>query len=164
MEYMIACIGKNRAMGLKGKIPWKLPVDIEQFHQKVSGHTDIMGANTFKAYQTTKPSGNKWIVVTHEPTTVPPPAIAATSIEEALEMSKNDGDIYVEGGGQIFRLAMPYADVIYLTEIDHEYEADTFFPELDPNEWELAESHEGHDDTFEYPFKFNMYRRKRVEQ
>ena len=161
MVYLIACIGKNRAMGLKGKIPWKLPADINFFRGKVEGHTDIMGLNTFNAYQTSKPPGNKWIVVTPAPEELPEGPMGASSIEQAFELSKNDGDIYVIGGGQIFRLALPYADVIYLTEIDHEYEADTFFPELDPNEWELAESREGHDETFEYPFRFNTYKRKR---
>jgi len=161
MVYLIACIGKNRAMGLKGKIPWKLPADISFFRSKVEGHTDIMGLNTFNAYQVTQPPGNKWIVITPAPAELPAGPIGASSMEQALELAKNDGDVYVIGGGQIFRLALPYADVIYLTEIDHEYEADTFFPELDPKEWELAESRKGNDETFEYPFLFNTYKRKR---
>ena len=125
---LIAAIGKNRELGKNNDLIWKIPEDLKRFREITRGHAIIMGRKTWDSLPT-KPLPNRSnIVITRDTGFKADGAIACSSIEQALEKA-GDGEIFVIGGGQIFKQAMPFADKLYLTVVDANSDADTFFPD-----------------------------------
>lgn len=128
----IAAIGKNRELGSNGTIPWHIPEDLKHFKQTTLGHPVIMGRKTFESLGIKKPlPGRLNIVITRNPGYRAEGALVASSVEDAIaEATKRDQEeIFIIGGGEIFKLAWRYITKLYLTVIDSEFEADAFFPE-----------------------------------
>ena len=156
---LIAALAKNRVIGSKNKIPWYLPADLRHFKQLTMGHTVIMGRKTFESLGKPLP-GRTNIVITHDKNFPAPGSIVVNSFEEALEKSQGE-KVFVMGGEQIYKLAMPYAKKLYLTFLDTELEGDVFFPEFKENDWRLisAEVHE-RDPKNQYNYSFRVYEKK----
>ncbi|MBI2050869.1 MAG: dihydrofolate reductase [Parcubacteria group bacterium] len=128
----IAAIGKNRELGANGTIPWHVPEDLKHFKQTTLGHPVIMGRKTFESLGIHKPlPGRLNIVITRNPDYKAEGALVVSSVEDAIEeASKHDQqEIFIIGGAEIFKLAMHLINRLYLTVIDGNFEADTFFPE-----------------------------------
>ena len=160
MIYMIAARARNGVIGNKGKVPWNLPADVAFFRSHVTGKTVIMGKNVYLSFMEISDIAAHAIVITSDASVVEKPAQAADSLESALELSKKYGpDAWIIGGGYTYQTAMPYADGIYLTEIDADYQGDVSFPVLDSS-WRLVSSDLGHDASFNKPFSFNFYRKQ----
>jgi dihydrofolate reductase len=187
MITIIAAVAKNRAIGFKNKLIYWLPNDLKRFKALTTGHTIIMGRNTFLSL----PKGalpNRRNIVLSRSAFVSPPELGGgsegrgglkngqsiinlndlysgcdvyPSLEAALQHCAPDEDIYIIGGASVYRQALPLADRLCLTEIDDTpAEADTFFPPYE-DDWQ-EESREDHpiDDRHDYPYSFVDYVRK----
>ena len=160
MVTIIAAVARNRAIGYKNKLIYWLPNDLKRFKALTTGHTIIMGRNTFLSL----PKGalpNRRNIVLSRSTKAFPDCDVYPSLEEALKHCTPDEDIYIIGGASVYRQALPIADRLCLTEIDDTpTEADTFFPSYEDN-WQ-EESREDHpvDDRHDFPYSFVDYVRK----
>jgi dihydrofolate reductase len=130
---LIAAMGKNRAIGLDGRMPWHLPAELQHFKQATMGKTIVMGRKTWQAIGRPLP-GRQNIVVSRNPDFHAEGADVAGSLEEAVSIADSD-EVMVIGGGQLYILGLPLANRMILTLIDIEPEADTWFPEWDEQEW-----------------------------
>ena len=131
---MIAAAAKNNALGKDNDLIWHISDDLKRFKRLTSGHAIIMGRKTFESMPKALPNRTN-IVLTKKKDYKPIGAIVVHNIEEALASVKNDAQPFIIGGGEIYRLFMPYCDRIELTRVHHEFEADVFFPEIDQNQW-----------------------------
>lgn len=131
MLSIIAAIGKNRELGKENHLLWTIPGDLPRFKQLTNGHPVIMGRKTFQSIG--RPlSGRTNIVISSDESFSSDGTIVARSIEEAIilaQKSDGNGEIFVIGGGSIYSQSIQRADRLYLTLVDSEAEADTFFPE-----------------------------------
>lgn len=160
MISIIAAVAKNRAIGYKNKLIYWLPNDLKRFKALTTGHTIIMGRNTFLSL----PKGalpNRRNIVLSRSTKAFPGCDVYPSLEEALAHCTKDEDIYIIGGASVYKQALAVADRLCLTEIDDTpAEADTFFPPYE-EEWQ-EESREDHpiDDRHDFRYSFVNYIRK----
>lgn len=126
-------MGKNRAIGLKGRMPWHLPAELQHFKQATMGKAILMGRKTWQAIGRPLP-GRQNIVISRNPGFEAAGADLADSLPAALKIAQTD-EVMVIGGGQLYTLAMPQAQSMILTLIDIEPEADTWFPAWDDQQW-----------------------------
>ena len=134
---LIAAMGKNRAIGMNGRMPWHLPAELQHFKKATMGKTIVMGRKTWQAIGRPLP-GRQNIVVSRNPDFHVEGVDLATSLEDAAAMSESD-EVMIIGGGQLYALALPLAKRMVLTLIDIEPEADTWFPEWDEQNWSQTE-------------------------
>ena len=156
MISIIAAVAKNRAIGYQNKLIYWLPNDLKRFKALTTGHTIIMGRNTFLSL----PKGalpNRRNIVLSRSTKAFPGCDVYPSLEEALKHCSQDEDIYIIGGASVYRQALSIADRLCLTEIaDPPAEADTFFPPYDDWKETKREDHE-QDERHEYAYSFVDY-------
>lgn len=134
MISMIAAIGKNRELGKNNDLIWHFKEDMKFFRETTTGNTVIMGRKTFESLPHALPNRRN-IVITQNANYVADGAEVVGSIEEAIELTKND-NVFIIGGGKIYSAFLEIADKLYLTEIDDECEeADTFFPNFNKEEY-----------------------------
>ena len=126
-------MGKNRAIGLKGRMPWHLPAELQHFKQATMGKAILMGRKTWQAIGRPLP-GRQNIVISRNPGFEAAGADLADSLPAALKIAQTD-EVMVIGGGQLYTLTMPQAQSMILTLIDIEPEADTWFPAWDDQQW-----------------------------
>ena len=160
---LIVAVDKNWAIGFKNKLLVSIPEDMKFFRESTTGKVVVMGKNTLESFPGSKPLKNRVnIVIALEKTYKVDGAIVVNSIEEALEEIKkyNSEDVYVIGGGSIYKQMLDYCDTAYVTYVDYGYEADTYFPNLEEKEeWVLAE--EGEEQTyFDVEYYFRKYIKK----
>jgi dihydrofolate reductase len=157
----ILAMSKNRVIGKDNQIPWHLSADLKYFKRTTLNHHIIMGRKTFLSIGNPLPKRTN-VVLTRNPFFIASNVLVATSIEEGLQLARDNGEeeTFIIGGGEIYRQSMPYLDKIYLTLIEVEVEGDVFFPELDESQWQLV-SEEAHkaDDKNEYNYSFLIYER-----
>lgn len=154
MISIIAAVAKNRAIGFQNKLIYWLPNDLKRFKALTTGHTIIMGRNTFLSL----PKGalpNRRNIVLSRTASAFPGCDVYVSLEEALQHCDNDEDIYIIGGASVYTQAIKIADRLCLTEIDDTpKQADTFFPEY-KDEWK-EESREDHDIDDRHDFRYSF--------
>ncbi len=126
---LIAAMSENRVIGRHNTIPWRLPDDLKRFREITLGHPVIMGRKTFESIGRPLP-GRKNIIVTRNTDYHPEDCIVAHNLREALEECADSEEVFICGGGEIFREMLPMAERIYLTVIHEEIEGDTFFPTI----------------------------------
>ena len=126
-------MGKNRAIGLNGRMPWHLPAELQHFKQATMGKAILMGRKTWQAIGRPLP-GRQNIVISRNPGFEAAGADLAGSLPAALKIAQTD-EVMVIGGGQLYTLAMPQAQSMILTLIDIEPDADTWFPAWDDQQW-----------------------------
>ena len=150
---MIAAAAENNALGKNNDLIWHISNDLKRFKRLTSGHAIIMGRKTFESMPKALPNRTN-IVLTNKKDYQPEGALVVHSIEKALALVKEDPQPFIIGGGEIYRLFMPYCDRIELTRVHHSFEADVFFPEIDLNQWkEIAR--EKVDATEEQPYHYS---------
>jgi dihydrofolate reductase len=162
---IIVAVGANNAIGKNNTLIWHLPADMKFFKEKTTGHCIITGRKNYESIPDKfRPLINRTnIVITRQPDYNAPGAIVTSSLESALEKAKQTGDqeIFIIGGGDIFRQSLHLVDTIYLTKIEETFDADVFFPELDLNEWKEVASVKGiRDEKNKYNYTFYTYKRK----
>ena len=159
MISIIAAVAKNRAIGYKNKLIYWLPNDLKRFKALTTGHTIIMGRNTFLSLPKGALPNRRNIVLSRTQKDFPG-CDTYDSLEEALKHCTPEEDVYIIGGASVYEQALPIADRLRLTEIDDTpAEADTFFPPYD--EWKEA-SREDHpkDERHDFQYAFVDYIRK----
>ena len=156
----IAAIGQRNELGKDNTLIWHLPDDFKRFKALTSNHFIIMGRKTFESFP--KPLPNRThVVVTRQKDYPDDNCIVVKSIEKALETVKDEDIAFVIGGGEIYKQFMPFVNKIELTRVHGQFEADTFFSEINLEEWELQHK-ENHlkDEKHNYSFDYETYVRK----
>ncbi len=159
---MIVAVDANWAIGNKGSLLVRIPADHKMFRNETIGKTVVLGRKTLETFPQKQPlSGRTNIILTRNPDYKAGDALIAHSLEELLGMLKDipDEEIYIIGGSSVYDMMLPYCDTVHVTKIDHEYEADAYFPNLDESdEWEIkADSDE--QVYFDLTYRFLKYRR-----
>lgn len=153
---------RNWGIGYQNKLLVSIPSDMRFFREMTEGKVIVMGRKTLESFPNGLPLKKRInVVLTHDRSYQVKDAVIVHDKEELLEeLKKYQEDIFVVGGGSVYELLLPYCDTVYVTRIDMEYQADTFFPDLDQDpEWELTE--ESDEQTcFDIEFTFTVYRRK----
>lgn len=139
---LIVAVDKNWAIGLGNKLLVSIPADMKFFRQTTTGKVVVMGRKTLESFPGGQPLKNRTnIVITRDQNYKVKDGIVVSTIEEAVEELKKykEEDIFVIGGESIYRQMLPYCKTAFVTKIDHAYDADTFFPNLDEMEdWKLT--------------------------
>ncbi len=158
---LIAAIAKNNAIGFENRLIYWLPNDLKRFKELTTGHTIIMGSNTFRSLPKGALPNRRNIVLSRKESEFPG-CETFSSLEEALANCSDTELVYIIGGEMLYRTALPHADILCLTEIDDTPEnADAFFPEFAKNEWEVIEQEEHTtDEKHAYNYRFVTYLRR----
>ncbi len=159
---LIAAAGTENELGLNGDLPWHLPDDFKRFKALTTGHPMIMGRKTFDTFPSPLPKREHIIITRDRSYRVDHPRCTVVySLEEALETTATSNIVYVIGGGEIYKQALPHATAVELTRVHGSFPADTFFPVLDPESWVLTESEQHPADArHKYAFTYETYLRK----
>ena len=158
---IIVAVDKNWAIGKNNKLMWSIPADMKFFRETTKGNIVIMGRKTLESFPQGQPLKNRVnIVITKNPNYKGKDAVVVHSIEEALaESKKYEGETYVIGGESIYRAMLPYCDTALVTKIDHAYDADTYFPNLDADkEWQMTKISD-EQTCFDLEYYFTVYER-----
>jgi len=155
----IVALSRNRVIGRDGDMPWHLPDDLKFFKRTTRGKPVIMGRRTFESIGGALPHRRN-IVVSGNSGVEAPDCQRATSLEEALAMVVDAEEVFIIGGGELYRQALPRVQRLYLTEIDAEIPGDTFFPVIHERDWREVwrESHPA-DPQHPWPFVFRRLER-----
>ncbi len=160
---IIAAVADNGVIGRAGDLPWKLPADLQRFRRLTMGHHLIVGRKTWQSIG--RPlAGRTILVLTRAAALAPAGAQRCADLAEALERAAAAGDDepFVAGGAEVYRLALPLADRLYLTRVHASPAGDVLFPELDPDHWRLVERQQRPaDERNPHPLSFEVYDRER---
>lgn len=180
---MIAAIGKNNALGKGNTLLWHMPADMKHFRETTRGHTVIMGRKTFESLRNGPLPKRENIVITRDTSYnraqaeqsshdgMKPGIVVMHSLPEALryasleqgkhfEEKQEETEVFIIGGGELYKQGMAFANKLYITRIDDSPEADTFFPEIGP-EWREISKEEFPADT-ENPYKYTFITYKKT--
>lgn len=130
---LIAAVGSNRVIGRDNDLPWRIREDLQHFKQLTLGHTLVMGRKTYDSIGRPLP-GRRTVVVTRQPDWSADGVEVVHALDQAFKLADGN-DVYVAGGGEIYRQALPYADRLELTEVDQAPAGDVTFPEFDRSAW-----------------------------
>lgn len=156
---LIVAMAKNRIIGANGKIPWHLPNELQLFKQVTMGHHIIMGRKTYESIGRLLP-GRSTVIVTRQKDYAVAGAKIAHTLEQAVALCAGDSEIFVIGGGELYRAAMPKADRIYLTVVDAEPAGDTQMPEFDAAQWRISSTQQfGRDERHAHDYRFEIHDR-----
>jgi len=156
----IFAMDRNRAIGYENKLPWHLPADLKFFKTTTMGHPILMGRKTYESIGKPLP-GRRNIVLTRDRDYTAAGCDVVHSPEEAIALVGEGEEGFVIGGAELFHLFLPYADKMYVTRIDHAFEGDTYFPEIDEGKWRLVSTEAGvRDEKNPYDFRFEIYEKK----
>lgn len=160
MLTMIAAAAENNALGKDNDLVWHLPDDFKRFKRLTSGHHIIMGRKTFESFPKLLPERTH-VIITRKEDYNADGAIVTNSLDEAIRVSKLDMQAFIIGGGEIYKMAMDVADKIELTRVHANFDADTYFPEIDSSKWKLLnEQFHPKDEKHKYSFSYLSYERK----
>jgi dihydrofolate reductase len=161
MITLIAAAAENNALGKDNDLIWHLPDDFKRFKQITTGHHIIMGRKTFESFPKPLPNRTHVIITRQNDYSAPEGCIVVNSLKSAIEVCPKDEDVFIIGGGEIYKQSMGIADKIELTLVNTSPDADTFFPEIDKKEWELTfEEFHPKDEKHAFDFSFLTYIRK----
>ncbi|PQJ75062.1 dihydrofolate reductase [Polaribacter gangjinensis] len=162
MITLIAAIAKNNALGKNNDLIWHLPADLKRFRQLTTGHHMIMGRKTYESIG--KPLPNRTtIIVSRNPEYFQEGCLMASSLEDAIQISKNEEVICIVGGEQIYRQALEndLVDALDITLVHHEFDADAFFPEIDTKIWEeISREDFKADEKNKFDYSFIKYQKR----
>ncbi len=163
---LIAAVAENGVIGRDLDMPWKLSTDLKRFKALTMGKPMIMGRKTFLSVGERPLPGRPHIIISRNPDYRPDGVDVVSSLEVALSLAKNKAqalgvdEVFVAGGGEIYRQAMPFADQLSVTHVEVSLEGDTFFPQIDLAVFEkIDETAAPAGDKDNYPVRFATYRR-----
>lgn len=160
MIILIAAAAENNALGKNNDLLWHLPDDFKRFKALTTGHHIVMGRKTFESFP--KPLPNRThIIITRQKNYSPEGCLVADNLQKALDMAPKNEAVFIIGGGEIYQQSIDIADKIELTRVHENFDADTFFPEIDSEKWRL-QSEEFHpkDEKHAYDFTFQTFIKK----
>ena len=157
---IVVVADENNAIGKNNQLLCHLPADLKHFKNLTTGKTVVMGRKTFDSIGKPLPN-RKNIIVTRQENLIIEGCEIANSLQDAVKFAADNIDICIIGGAEIYNQAFGYTDVVYLTRIHHQFDADTYFPLIDPNVWEET-SFEAHqpDEKNKFRYTFITYKRK----
>lgn len=159
---LIVAADKNWAIGYQNQLLVSIPSDMKFFRKMTTGKVVVMGRKTLESFPNGMPLKNRVnIVLTKNKNYQVKDAVIVHTVEDLMEELKqyNTDDVFVIGGESIYRLLLPYCDTAYVTKIDHEFQADTYFPDLEKEEdWELVETSE-ENTCFDLEYYFTKYKK-----
>jgi dihydrofolate reductase len=160
MITLIAAASENNALGKNNQLVWHLPDDFKRFKALTTGHYIIMGRKTFESFP--KPLPNRThIIITRQKNYNYENCIIVNSVKSALDACPKDEDIFIIGGGEIYEQSIDLVDKIELTRVHTEIEADTFFPNINMEHWQLIkEEFHSKDDKHDFDFTYQTYLKK----
>jgi dihydrofolate reductase len=159
---LIVAMDEKRGIGKAGKLPWRLSSDLKKFRELTMGHHMIAGRKTFESIGKPLP-GRQMIVVTHNAGFKADGCLVAASVQAALALAQERGEteVFVIGGAEIYTQTLDVADRVYLTQVNAEVDADTFFPELKHDSWtETQSAFQPAGEKNQYAFTFKLLERK----
>jgi dihydrofolate reductase len=160
---LVAAASDNNVIGINNTLPWKMPADMKFFKNLTMGHTVIMGRKTFESMNNKPLSGRTNVVITRNKNFSTNGCTVLDSLTEAFNMFNDQKEVFIIGGSQIFNIAMPKADKIYLTRIHHAFNGDSYFPELPGKEWvELSREDYPADEKNPFSYSFIVLGRKKL--
>jgi dihydrofolate reductase len=154
---LIVAVDEKNGIGKNNQLPWHLPADLQHFKKITTGFPIIMGRKTFDSIGKPLPNRRN-IVISRQENLEISGAEVCNSINSAISLCKDEREVFIIGGSQIFEQSLDLADTLYLTVIQNNFDADTFFPELDKNQWKETsnDSHEP-DEKNIYSYNFKKY-------
>jgi len=158
---LIAAAGENEALGKDNQLIWHLSDDLKRFKLLTKNHCMIMGRKTFETFPKPLPNRTHIVITRKVGYKAPDGVIVVDNLEDALDAAKDDFQPFVIGGGEIYEMAMPFAEIIELTRVHASFEADTFFPKIDEAVWkETNNEFHDKDEKHEFSFSFITYTRR----
>lgn len=158
---IIVAAAENNVIGKDNQLIWHLSNDLKRFKKLTSGHHIIMGRKTFESFPKPLPNRTHIVITRQKNYKAPKGVIVVHTMKEAVSVATvADAEPFVIGGGEIYKQAIPFATKIELTRVHHEFEGDTYFPEIDMKDWkEIANTFNKQDDKHDYEFSFITYER-----
>jgi dihydrofolate reductase len=157
--HLIAAMDKNRVIGNENDIPWRIPNDWRFVNKITKGYTIVLGRKNFESIGKVLPDRRN-IILSRDKALHIEGCEMAHSIKEVFDQCQNEEKIFIFGGEQIYKLFMPYVKRMYLTKIHHEFEGDTYFPDIDFGEWKEVSVEKGITDSNNpYSYFFHIYER-----
>jgi dihydrofolate reductase len=163
MISIIVAVSEDLGIGKGNELLWRMPEDMKRFKRLTTGKTVIMGRKTWVSLPRKPLSGRRNIVITDIPGETFDSSESAVSINDAVSKCKKDEEVFIIGGGSIYRQFMPLADRLYITHVHKKAPADVFFPEIDPKVWKVIEKDEfnpGEPDGV--PYTYVIYERRNL--
>lgn len=156
---LIVAVSENHVIGRNGQLPWHLSDDLRRFKRLTMGHHIVMGRKTFESIGRLLP-GRTTVIVTRTASFRVEGAKIANSVEAALRLSQPDEEVFIIGGAELYRHAMPFVDRLLITRVNATVEGDVCFPEFDPSQWQLTQQESfAADEQNDYPHGFEIYER-----
>lgn len=163
MISIIVAVSKNGVIGKNNEIPWYLPDDLKHFAKITTGHTVVMGRKTFESIvkRIGKPLPNrKNIILTSQKDFQAPDCVVKSSVSEVLEIIPKDEEVFIIGGVKVYEDFLPFADKLYITEVDIDSDGDIKFPEYKKEDWiEISSEDHKKDEKNDYDFTFKIYKK-----
>ena len=158
---IIVAVASDGAIGRANDLLWHLPADLKRFKELTTGHTILMGRKTFESLPR-GPLPNRRNIIISRSLPAQPGAEVYPTIQQAMEACASDEEVFIIGGGEIYRQLLPNTERIYLTRVQASFpDAEVFFPELDPTEWvEEAREVYPRDERNEYDTELLLLRRR----
>jgi dihydrofolate reductase len=161
MITIIVAAGLDNELGKDNQIIWHLPDDFKRFKALTTGHYIIMGRKTFESFPKPLPNRTHVIITRNLNYQAPEGCLVVTSLEKAIDVCPKNQNIFIIGGGEIYKQSINIANCIELTRIKGSFDADTFFPEIDDTVWKLISSDFHHkDEKHNYDFTFETFVKK----
>ena len=155
MLTLIAATSTNNALGKDNQLVWHLPLDFKRFKTLTSEHYIIMGRKTFESFPKPLPNRTHVIITRNKNYDAPEGCIVVSSLEKAIEVCPKNEEVFIIGGGEIYKQSIDIADKVELTRVHTEVEADVFFPEINPEKWDVVfEEHHTKDENHAFDFTF----------
>jgi len=161
MISIIVAVSDDWGIGLNNDLLWNLPEDLKRFRSLTIGNTIVMGKRTWESLPKRPLPGRINVVITDNPGETFEGAVTAYSIEDAIQKCSSEGEVFIIGGGSIYRQFMPIADRLYITHVHKKTQADVFFPVIDPVVWKVVATEEfASDSPNSIPYSYVIYERR----
>lgn len=162
MISLLVAMDRNHVIGFENDMPWHIPNDLKFFKNKTNGHSIVMGRKTFESLGRVLPN-REHIVLSRSQISLPEEVKLINDLKVVLEWNEEnpDKEIFIIGGGDIYKQMLPFADRMYITSINESFKGDTFFPRFNESDWKLTSKEKGiKDDKNPYDYYFLQYNRE----
>ena len=161
MIILIAAVAENNALGKNNDLLWHLPNDFKHFKETTVGHHIIMGRKTFESFPKPLPN-RKHVIITRQKNYNYEDCIVVSNLEKAISVCPPNQDIYIIGGGEIYKQSILFADKLTITKVHHSFDADVFFPEIDLAIWQLtSQTFHPKDEKHLFDYSFQTFVKKK---
>lgn len=158
---LIVAMANNGVIGVNGDLPWRLSADLRRFKQLTMGHSIIMGRKTYESIGRLLPGRTSIVVTRQKAYAVMPGALLAHCVPDAVELARSSSEAFIIGGAEIYRVALPLVDRMYVTAVAAEVAGDTYFPTWDPMEWrQIEQTDHAADQKNGFDYSFRVYDRQ----